>query len=325
MSIALFTAPNWTQVPNLLLDEKMSQVSPAEFKCIMLITRKTVGFHRQMARISLKEFTIKCGLSKQGVLNSINNLLEKGFIKKTKQDGYEEANQYGLNVLYPENSDDVNSIDPIKKHPVNSVAQRVNQVDGRGVKEVATIKEKKKRKDKEIIHNAQSPAKPTHEPKNDDFFFDQNLKDFVGISEKDMADWKEIYKHIDVRSEILKAKQWVIANPSKKKKLWRKFLTTWLNKANDCAENKKAYRQNTFQLDGNDSFVDWMDNFYKEVREYVSKDWIFEYNFEKKYILYGGSIRPRTIDWSRQKLDENIIKNDLQKYLNYLKSMKKNS
>jgi hypothetical protein len=65
----------------------------------------------------------------------------------------------------------------------------------------------------------------------------------VGISEKDMLDWKSIFPHLDLQIEITKATNWLKSNPSKSdKKLWRKFLTGWLQRANDAIENKKAYR-----------------------------------------------------------------------------------
>jgi hypothetical protein len=42
-------------------------------------------------------------------------------------------------------------------------------------------------------------------------------------------------------------KQWIISNPSKSrsKSLWRKFITSWLTKANDTNINKAAYSKPT--------------------------------------------------------------------------------
>lgn len=99
---------------------------------------------------------------------------------------------------------------------------------------------KEERKDKNI---AQSRAKRGHE--QDDFFFDHEKKDFSGITEKDMAEWKQLFPFLDIPSELLRAKQWILGNPTKaKKKLWRKFLIGWFQRNNDHQENKKAYRSN---------------------------------------------------------------------------------
>lgn len=85
------------------------------------------------------------------------------------------------------------------------------------------------------------PAAQLHT--KDSLSFNFEKMEFEGISEKDMAEWKLMYPHIDLQVEILKAAQWLRNNPSKSKKtLWRKYLTGWLGRTNDSIENKKAYR-----------------------------------------------------------------------------------
>lgn len=87
--------------------------------------------------------------------------------------------------------------------------------------------------------DAQTAARPrTTDPLN----FDFTIFQFVGITENDRQQWKTIYSHIVLDVELARATEWVKANPSRSnKKLWRKFLTTWFGKANEKAENKKAY------------------------------------------------------------------------------------
>lgn len=98
---------------------------------------------------------------------------------------------------------------------------------------------------------AQSRAKPGHEP-HTDLFFCTDSNSFQKISQKDKDSWSEAYPEINVSSEISKAVQWLLANPSKaKKKLWRKFLVGWFTRANEKAENKKAYRSQFQANDGN--------------------------------------------------------------------------
>ncbi len=75
-----------------------------------------------------------------------------------------------------------------------------------------------------------------------DIYFSSSGK-FENITESDLEQWKAAYPDIDIEREIAKAQQWLLAHPSKaKKKLWRKFLIGWFARANDTAENKKAYR-----------------------------------------------------------------------------------
>jgi hypothetical protein len=85
------------------------------------------------------------------------------------------------------------------------------------------------------------PAPPIRS--KDSLIFNFENYQFEGITEKDRADWAQIYPHINSQVEILKAAQWVKSNPSKgNKKQWRKFLTGWFQRANDTIENKKAFK-----------------------------------------------------------------------------------
>lgn len=111
---------------------------------------------------------------------------------------------------------------------------------------------------KEVVkkERAQSAARL----RSKDFLsFNFSLSQFEGISEKDKSDWKNIYPHVDLGVELSKMTQWILANPSKgNKKLWRKFITGWLGRANDAKENKKAFgsagaqrERRTLDINGN--------------------------------------------------------------------------
>lgn len=91
----------------------------------------------------------------------------------------------------------------------------------------------------EEVKYARSPKAPRT---NDDLSFDFENWQFIGITDKDKIEWLAIYTHINLEAEIGKAAQWLKSNPSKSKKsLWRKYLTGWLQRANDWSENKKAF------------------------------------------------------------------------------------
>lgn len=102
---------------------------------------------------------------------------------------------------------------------------------------------RKIKKEKNEEHKAQTASR-LHSKDVLTFNFDKWK--FEGITEQDATDWKAMYPHIDLRTETLKAIEWLKSNPSKRnKKNWRKFLTGWYQRANDTAENKKAYRSAT--------------------------------------------------------------------------------
>ena len=91
-----------------------------------------------------------------------------------------------------------------------------------------------------------------------DFSFSSSSGNFEGITDIDRADWISAYTSIDISKEIIKAEQWLKANPTKaKKKLWRKFLVGWFTRANDKAENQAAYRSNNPSSAKDSKFRSW--------------------------------------------------------------------
>jgi len=124
--------------------------------------------------------------------------------------------------------------------PHYSAGQGCTKVRGRPVESCAPsiYKNKEDNKDKEYAQTRKSSSSP-----NADFSFSSSDKKFIGITDKDLADWKEAYPYADIPKELKKAEQWLLSNPSRaRKKNWRKFVTQWLSKASDQAENKAAYR-----------------------------------------------------------------------------------
>lgn len=80
-----------------------------------------------------------------------------------------------------------------------------------------------------IEGNHSASDKPTSE----EVIFWDSSSGFTGISEQDMNEWAIAYPACDLQAEIQRASQWLKANPKKKKKLFRKFLTGWLNRSQE--------------------------------------------------------------------------------------------
>ncbi|MEO1297634.1 MAG: replication protein [Cyanobacteria bacterium J06636_16] len=97
-------ASNYTQVPNIVLDS-IAELSNAEFKVIMTICRKTLGWQREKERLSISYLMELTGLSNQGVIRATKTLMERGWIDreavKVKR-GY--SHEYYL-LLDPEDSE----------------------------------------------------------------------------------------------------------------------------------------------------------------------------------------------------------------------------
>ncbi|MEA3430176.1 MAG: replication protein [Nanoarchaeota archaeon] len=84
--------PNSTQIPNVILDFLIPQLPPAEARCLLYISRRTYGFHKEKDRISFSQFIdgIKSkddeqldygtGLSRPSVNEALKNLKKAGAI-----------------------------------------------------------------------------------------------------------------------------------------------------------------------------------------------------------------------------------------------------
>jgi phage replication O-like protein O len=77
------TAPNYTQIPNNLLDEWIPKLSEGELRVILVIMRKTFGWHKIRDQISLSQLEKHSGLQRQAILAATKSLENRGLISKT--------------------------------------------------------------------------------------------------------------------------------------------------------------------------------------------------------------------------------------------------
>lgn len=95
-----FKAPEHTQVPNSFFD-MMDDMSDVELRVTLCAIRKTFGWHKKKEAISLTQYQKMTGLSRQGVLNGIEEAEKRGTIKKAGT-GKRNTTIYELVVLEPE-------------------------------------------------------------------------------------------------------------------------------------------------------------------------------------------------------------------------------
>lgn len=107
----MLPTPNYTRIPNIILDEHMAALTPAELACILYICRRTDGFHRHADAISIEQFStgIKTadgrvidggtGLSAATVKRALKSLEERGLIvrdRRTRKSGGSAPTVYAL-------------------------------------------------------------------------------------------------------------------------------------------------------------------------------------------------------------------------------------
>ena len=101
MTENLIFESNYTQIPNVCFDYWMENLSPAEFKVLMCICRKTLGYHRPSDNLSLSQIMKLTGLSRGGVINSIEKLESVQLITRSRNQSAEhgcEATTYKIKV-----------------------------------------------------------------------------------------------------------------------------------------------------------------------------------------------------------------------------------
>lgn len=92
--------PNTAAIPNIIFDHWMAILTPAEFKVLMAIARKTYGWQKQKDRISLRQLVELTGLNKSSVVKAIENLIQHDLVSKIKCKGEygDEPNLYEINL-----------------------------------------------------------------------------------------------------------------------------------------------------------------------------------------------------------------------------------
>lgn len=83
MAKSRINKPNFTQIPNVIFDEMMSDLGNAEFRVLMAICRKTFGWGRAKDRVSLTQIGEMTGLSRQSVIDGISGLVGRGLVEKS--------------------------------------------------------------------------------------------------------------------------------------------------------------------------------------------------------------------------------------------------
>lgn len=67
---------------------------------------------------------------------------------------------------------------------------------------------------------------------------DPGTRKWTGVSGDDLGAWTAAYPAVDVSRELAKAMEWVLANPNKTKRNWRRFLVGWLSRCQERGGTK---------------------------------------------------------------------------------------
>jgi hypothetical protein len=81
-------------------------------------------------------------------------------------------------------------------------------------------------------------------------WFDYENRTLTGLTDQDYLDWSEAFPAVDVRQEIKSACQWLIDNPTKRKKQVRRYLTNWLRRTQERGGSRTSKAKQPFDCQG---------------------------------------------------------------------------
>lgn len=208
--------PNYTQIPNALLDDLLHVMSNSELRVVLVIARKTFGWQKKSDRISISQIAKMAKMSRQGVINGIEQGMERGIIKRRKS---------GQNYYYSLNIEQRTSLNNGLDETETSQRSRpelVNDVDHFAPKLVNVVDTQKKQPLKKYLNKGEF-EKLSDADKS--VVIKEYFVETTGIRcvDKDVDEWMEytnylVQKGVDLQAvngaiELHKEKGWALASP----------------------------------------------------------------------------------------------------------------
>lgn len=219
------------QIPRSLLDHPAYIGAPPAYRCVLICILQHACFlpcqqfdHGKIIDLLPGQFMCTerrlaelAGVTKNDVHRSLKHFLKFKIVNQ-------EVNQR-KNILSIIHED---TYDLIKKYSEPRSEPRVNQ------------ERTKSEPQKDNVDNAETVEKNSFAQttsslrKKTDIFFDFEHGEWENIKPDDIATWQQSYPAITVNQELLYMREWCLSEPkAKSKKLWRKFITSWLGRSNE--------------------------------------------------------------------------------------------
>jgi uncharacterized protein YdaU (DUF1376 family) len=106
-----------------------------------------------------------------------------------------------------------------------------------------------------------SEPKKTTAPSIAKIYFDFTEKSFKNITDSDKSAWAAAYPAVNVETELLRMAEWLLSNPDKKKKQYRRFITNWLSRKQERGGDRVQTKPQTpHQPQRFSDEMDWLSN-----------------------------------------------------------------
>ena len=240
-------------IPNVLF-ANLTKLNIKSYEYLLLSALYYFAHQNDSAWPSIKTLQKLTGLSRFGINNLFNNLVKKGYIVKTRRRNKEKGNISNLYSFKPLNIilERIMTEDLIESQKNNTLCNNVaypmqqdceplcNNVAPKNIyieeyiNKNTNIEEENNTIAPNDFSNEKSNSEQTHK-----INFNFKSLSWENITEKDITIFEEAYPAVDIKQELLKIKAWLVSNPEKKKKNYKRFINNWLIKVQDKGGNKK--------------------------------------------------------------------------------------
>jgi phage replication O-like protein O len=233
--------PAYTQVPNIIFDDIMKELTGAQTKILMCICRKTFGWQKEKDKISISQISEMTGLKKTCIIDSIKVLGKLDLVSTQKR--HNSPTVYELIIEGGSKSE----------HHKNGEVQKVNNPGSKSEPQAAKSGSKSEPTKESIKETNKEKGKPSFFNKIKDLF-DNEYKSFykepMAYDKKVLGQIKKLVEKseqvnkdnpllpIEKKIKILKS---VVRDPAKNKSGYYSFTVgCLLQNWNNLHEVKKA-------------------------------------------------------------------------------------
>jgi len=233
-----------------------TELSSYESRILWVIWRQTYGWHKKEDVISLDQFRERTGIKdKAHIVRTLTKLQLRQIIARSgKRCSFQKDYDRWLEPI----SDFIARSGKYYfiARSGNCFACSGNGVARSGKNEWMKLKaDRRKRTPKETIsketiskENTTVPnrKKPDSGPKQSKpkIAFNFETEEWENLSEKDQKAWAIAYPACEIGTELERAKQWLLSNPEKRKKNYRRFITNWLSRSQERGGSKLIEEKN---------------------------------------------------------------------------------
>lgn len=256
-----FWLPNSSQIPNWLLDRVFPEVSEAITKVLLVVCRKTFGWHKEWDCLSISQLVKLTGMSDRSVEGAVAALVKSTLLQrgKLRDVGWE----YRLNV----DCDIAEALKVlrVKERKPYTKPRQGGEINSGGGEKISSRKdfagggEINSHNPELISPTKETLTKPTLTKKKESAEASSATVELLplndgteyGVTEEQIKEWERLYPAVDVLQAVRSMRGWLLASEKRRKTRTGicRFVNSWL--ARD--QNDAGFRKNPVGVGNNGS------------------------------------------------------------------------